>query len=172
MGGGVSVGAHEQGKVIDVNNALDGDGPFSPERAGGLPISDFAKLCFSGDFTLNEMKKKVKGKGGIVAYLGTNDGREVAKMIEEGNEEAKLIYKAMAYQIAKEIGSCAAVLKGNVDAVILTGGLAYDDMFVSWIKDNIEFISDVLVYPGEDELSALANGGLRVLKGEEEAKLY
>lgn len=172
MGGGISVGAHEQGKVIDVNNALDGDGPFSPERSGGLPISDFAKLCFSGEFTLDEMKKKVKGKGGIVAYLGTNDGREVAKMIEEGNEKAELIYKAMAYQIAKEIGSCAAVLKGDVDRVILTGGLAYDNNFVSWIKEKVEFISEVLVYPGEDELSALANGGLRVLKGEEEAKIY
>jgi butyrate kinase len=172
MGGGVSVGAHRKGKVVDVNNALDGDGPFSPERTGGLPIGDFAKLCFSGEYTLAEMKKKVKGKGGLVAYLGTNDGRDVVEMIENGDKNAELIFKAMAYQIAKEVGACAAVLKGDVDAIILTGGLAYGEMFVKWIRESIEFISKVLVYPGEDELGALVGGGLRVLNGEEEAKIY
>lgn len=172
MGGGVSVGAHRKGKVVDVNNALDGDGPFSPERTGGLPIGDFAKLCFSGKYTLAEMKKKVKGKGGLVAYLGTNDGRDVVEMIENGDKNAELIFKAMAYQIAKEVGACAAVLKGDVDAIILTGGLAYGEMFVRWIRESIEFISKVLVYPGEDELGALVGGGLRVLNGEEEAKIY
>lgn len=172
MGGGVSVGAHRQGKVVDVNNALDGDGPFSPERTGGLPIGDFAKLCFSGKYTLAEMKKKVKGKGGLVAYLGTNDGRDVVEMIENGDENAELIFKAMAYQISKEVGACAAVLKGEVNGIILTGGLAYGELFVSWIKESIDFISKVLVYPGEDELGALAGGGLRVLNGEEEAKIY
>lgn len=172
MGGGVSVGAHLKGKVVDVNNALDGDGPFSPERTGGLPIGDFAKLCFSGKYTLAEMKKKVKGKGGLVAYLGTNDGRDVVEMIENGDKNAELIFKAMAYQIAKEVGACAAVLKGDVDAIILTGGLAYGEMFVKWIRESIEFISKVLVYPGEDELGALVGGGLRVLNGEEEAKIY
>jgi butyrate kinase len=172
MGGGVSVGAHRKGKVVDVNNALDGDGPFSPERTGGLPIGDFAKLCFSGKYTLAEMKKKVKGKGGLVAYLNTNDGRDVVKMIEDGDKNAELIFKAMAYQIAKEVGGFAAVLKGDVDAIILTGGLAYGELFVQWIQESIEFIGKVLVYPGEDELGALVGGGLRVLNGEEEAKIY
>jgi len=172
MGGGVSVGAHEKGKVIDINNALDGDGPFSPERVGGLPISDFAQLCFSGKYTLAEMKKKVKGKGGLVAYLNTNDGREVTEMIENGDKNAELVFEAMAYQIAKEVGACAAVLKGDVDAIILTGGLAYGEMLVNWIKERISFISKVIVYPGEDELGALVGGGLRVLNGEEEAKIY
>ncbi len=172
LGGGISVGAHEKGKVIDVNNALDGEGPFSPERAGGLPVGDLAKLCFSGKYTLDEIKKKIKGKGGLVAYLGTNDGREVVKMIENGNKEAELVYKAMAYQVAKDIGSCAAVLKGKVDAIVITGGIAYDDMFVNWIKERVSFISEVLVYPGEDEMIALAEGGLRVLRKEEEAKEY
>ncbi|KXZ39024.1 butyrate kinase [Alkalithermobacter thermoalcaliphilus JW-YL-7 = DSM 7308] len=172
MGGGISVGAHEKGRVIDVANALDGEGPFSPERSGGLPVGDLAKMCFSGKYTLDEIKKMIKGKGGLVAYLGTNDAREVTKMIEEGNEKAKLIFEAMAYQVAKEIGSCAAVLKGKVDAIILTGGIAYSEMFVNWIKERVSFIAEVKVYPGEDEMIALAQGGLRVLKGEEEAKSY
>jgi butyrate kinase len=172
MGGGVSVGAHKKGNVVDINNALDGDGPFSPERAGGLPISDFAELCFSGKYTLDEMKKKIKGKGGLVAYLDTNDGKEVGEMIENGDKNAELVFKAMAYQIAKEVGSCAAVLKGDVDAIILTGGLAYGKLLVSWIEESISFISKVIVYPGEDELGALVGGGLRVLNGEEEAKVY
>ncbi|WP_027307586.1 butyrate kinase [Caloramator sp. ALD01] len=172
MGGGISVGAHKKGRVVDVNNALDGEGPFSPERSGGLPVGDLVKMCFSGKYTQDEMKKKITGKGGLVAYLGTNDGREVKKMMEEGNKEAELIYKAMAYQVAKEIGSCAAVLKGEVDAIILTGGLAYGEEYVSWIKERISFIAPVVVYPGEDEMLALAEGGLRVLKGEEAAKEY
>lgn len=172
LGGGISVGAHKNGRVIDVNNALDGEGPFSPERAGGLPVGDLAKMCFSGKYTLDDIKKKIKGQGGLVAYLGTNDGREVVKMIEEGNEKAALVYEAMAYQVAKEIGSCAAVLKGKVDAVILTGGIAYDKQFVKWITDRVSFISQVIVYPGEDEMIALAEGGLRVLRGEEAARVY
>lgn len=172
LGGGISVGAHHNGRVIDVNNALDGEGPFSPERTGGLPVGDLAKLCFSGKYTHADIKKMIKGKGGLVAYLGTNDGRDVVKMIENGDENAKLIFEAMAYQVAKEIGSCAAVLKGKVDAVILTGGLAYGEMLTSWIKSRVSFISDVVIYPGEDEMSALAQGGLRVLRKEEEAQLY
>lgn len=172
MGGGVSVGAHEKGRVVDVNNALDGEGPFSPERSGGLPVGDLAKMCYSGKYTHADIKKKIKGKGGIVAYLGTNDGRDVVKMIESGDENAKLIFEAMAYQIAKEIGSCAAVLKGKVDAVILTGGLAYGEMLTKWIKERVAFISEVIIYPGEDEMSALALGGLRVLRGEESAQDY
>lgn len=172
MGGGISVGAHKNGRVIDVNNALDGEGPFSPERTGTLPVTALIKLCYSGKYTLDEMKKKITGRGGLVAYLNTNDGREVQKMIKEGNKKAELVYKAMAYQVAKEIGACAAVLKGKVDAIILTGGLAYGEEFVEWIKERVSFISKVVVYPGEDELLALAEGGLRVLTGEENAKEY
>ncbi len=172
LGGGISVGAHKKGKVVDVNNALDGEGPFSPERTGGLPVGDLAKMCFSGKYTLADIKKKIKGNGGLVAYLGTNDGREVVKMIENGDKNAELVYKAMAYQVAKEIGSCAAVLEGEVDGIILTGGIAYDKDFVDWVSDRVSFITKVFVYPGEDELIALAQGGLRVLRGEEEAKIY
>lgn len=172
LGGGISVGAHKKGRIIDVNNALYGDGPFSPERSGGLPVGDLVDLCYSGKYTYEEMKKKIVGEGGLVSYLNTNDAREVNRMIEEGNEEAKLIYEAMAYQVAKEIGSCAAVLKGKVDGIILTGGIANDELFTNWIIERVNFISEVLVYRGEDELDALAKGGLRVLKGEEEAKEY
>ncbi len=172
LGGGVSVGAHKQGRVIDVNNALDGEGPFSPERSGGLPVGDLAKLCFSGKYGLNDVKKMIKGNGGLVAYLGTNDAREVEKMIENGDKKAELVYNAMAYQVAKEIGALAVVLEGNVDGIILTGGIAYDKKFIGWIKERVSFISDVIVYPGEDELIALAEGGLRVLRGEEVAKQY
>lgn len=172
LGGGISVGAHENGRVIDVNNALDGEGPFSPERTGGLPVGDLAKLCFSGKYTHADIKKMIKGKGGLVAYLDTNDGRDVVKMIENGDENAKLVFEAMAYQVAKEIGSCAAVLKGKVDAIILTGGLAYGEMLTNWIKARVEFISEVIIYPGEDEMSALAQGGLRVLRNEEAPQKY
>ncbi len=172
MGGGVSVGAHFGGRVIDVNNALDGEGPFSPERAGGLPVGGFAKMCFSGKYTHGEIKKKLKGMGGLVAYLDTNDGREVGKMIENGNKKAELIYKAMAYQVAKEIGACGAVLKGDVDAIVLTGGLAFDKTLIGWIREKIDFLGKVFVYPGEDEMAALAQGALRVLNGEEKAQEY
>lgn len=172
LGGGISVGAHKKGRVIDVANALDGEGPFSPERTGSLPVGDLIKMCYSGKYTHDEMKKMIKGNGGLVSYLNTNDGREVVKMIENGNEYAELIYYAMAYQVAKEIGSQAAVLGGKVDAIILTGGIAYDKMFTSWIVEMVEFISKVVIYPGEDELKALAEGGLRILRGEENPKIY
>ncbi|WDV46771.1 butyrate kinase [Clostridiaceae bacterium M8S5] len=172
LGGGISVGAHKEGRVVDVNNALDGEGPMSPERSGGLPVGDLVKLCFSGKFTLDEIKKKIKGKGGIVAYLNTNDCREVSDMIDKGNKEAELIYEAMAYQVAKEIGLCAAVLEGKVDAIVITGGIAYDERVIKWISDRVSFISEIKVYPGEDELIALAQGGLRVLRKEEQAKIY
>ncbi|MBZ9637043.1 butyrate kinase [Clostridium sp. FP1] len=172
MGGGVSVGAHKDGRVIDVNNALDGEGPFSPERSGGLPIGDLAKMCFSGEYTLEDIKKKINGKGGFVAYLNTNDAKEVIDRAEAGDEKYKLIFEAMGYQVAKEIGKCAAVLSGKVDAIILTGGIAYGKPMVNYIKERVEFIANVVVYPGEDELLALAEGGLRVLNGEEKAKEY
>lgn len=172
MGGGISVGAHRKGRVVDVNNALDGEGPFSPERTGGLPVHELIKLCYSGKYTYAELRRKIAGEGGLVAYLGTNDGREVEKRINNGDKKAELVYEAMAYQVAKEIGSCAAVLEGKVDAILLTGGLAYDKKLVDWIKERVEFISEVRVYPGEDEMIALAEGGLRVLRGEEKEKEY
>ena len=172
LGGGISVGAHEMGRVVDVNNALDGEGPFSPERSGGLPVGDLAKMCFSGKYTHTDIKKKIKGSGGLVAYLNTNDGRVVTKMIEEGDKNAELIYKAMAYQVSKEIGACAAVLKGKVDGIVITGGIAYDKAFVSWIRESVEFIGKIFMYPGEAEMLALAEGGLRVLRGDETAQIY
>ncbi|SHI85754.1 butyrate kinase [Dethiosulfatibacter aminovorans DSM 17477] len=172
LGGGISVGAHEKGKIIDVNDAFTGDGPFSPERAGGLPTNVVMKLCLSGKYSKNDIVKMLVGKGGYVSYLGTNDGRKVSEMIDAGDEKAKLIYEAMAYQIAKSIASNAAVLKGNVDAIIITGGLAYDERFVETIKERINFIAPIIVYPGEDELLALTQGALRVLRKEEEVKVY
>jgi len=172
LGGGISVASHKKGRVIDVNNALDGDGPMSPERSGSVPIGPLYKMVFSGKYTLEEMKRKNYGKGGLVAYLGTNDGSEIQKRIENGDKEAEFIYNVMCYQIAKEIGAQSAVLKGDVDRIILTGGLAYDAYTVKLIKERVEFIAPVMVYPGEDEMGALAKGALRVLKGEEVAKEY
>lgn len=173
MGGGVSVGLHRLGRVVDVNNALDGEGPFSPERSGGLPVGDLARLCFSGEYSLEEIKRLIKGRGGLVAYLGTNDGREVVERIKQGDDKAKLIYEAMAYQIGKEIGGLAAANRGQIDAIILTGGLAYDSEYlVPWIRERVSFIAPVYVYPGEGEMEALAEGAMRVLSGEEQALEY
>jgi butyrate kinase len=167
MGGGISVGAHEHGRIVDVNNALDGDGPMSPERSGSLPIGGLIDLCFDGKHTLEEIQKKINGKGGLVAHLGTNDLREVEKRIAAGDEQAALVFEALALQIAKEIGSCAAVLKGAVDAVVLTGGMAFSDRLCELISARVAFIAPVLRYPGEDEMQALADGALRVLRNEE-----
>nr|WP_296438736.1 butyrate kinase [uncultured Acetatifactor sp.] len=172
MGGGVSVGAHENGKVIDVFNALDGDGAFSPERAGGVPNGALIKMCFSGKYTEKEVYGKMVGKGGFNAYLGTNDMREVTKMADGGNEEAIEAKQAFLLQVAKDIGSMACVLKGKVDQIIVTGGIAYGADVVAALKERAEWIAPFTVYPGEDELLALAQGALRVLKGEEEAKNY
>lgn len=172
MGGGVSVGAHRKGKIIDVNNALDGDGAFSPERSGGVPAGDLARMCFSGKYTLAEILKKITGKGGFVAYLNTNDARIVENAALEGDPKAKLIHDAMGYQVAKEIGAAAAVLNGKVDAIILTGGMAYGKPIINLIKEKVAFIAPIIIYPGEDEMLALAQGVLRVLNGEEEAKEY
>ncbi|WP_126993825.1 butyrate kinase [Thermosipho globiformans] len=173
MGGGISIGAHRNGKVIDVNNALDGDGPFTPERSGTLPLTQLIDLCYSGKYDYDFIKKRIKGKGGLVAYLGTNDAMKVQEMISSGDKKAELVYKAMAYQIAKWIGKMAAALKGEVDAIVLTGGLAYDENYmVKWLKEYTSFIAKVLVYPGGDEEKALAMGALRVLRGEEKARSY
>ncbi len=172
LGGGISVGAHEKGRVIDVANALDGEGPFSPERSGGLPVGDLIKMCFSGEYTEDEVKKKITGKGGLVAYLETNEARKVEEYISNDNSKARLIYDAMAYQVSKEIGACATVLKGQIDAIVLTGGIAYSKLFTEMIKEKVDFISKVIIQPGEDEMIALAQGGLRVLKNEELPKIY
>ena len=172
MGGGISVGAHCKGRVIDVNNAFGGDGPFSPERAGGLPSNQLADLCFSGKYSKEEIKAMLIGKGGMVAYLGTNNFRKVCAMADSGNDKAILIRDAVAYQVSKEIGSMAAVLKGKVDAVILTGGLAFEESHNQRIKDMVGYIGKIVVYPGEDELSSLAFNGLLAMDGQVEIKEY
>ena len=172
LGGGISIGAHKKGKAVDVNNALNGEGPFSPERSGSLPCGQLVKTCFSKEYTEAQINKMMVGKGGISAHLGTNSAKEVSDRAKAGDEKAKLIYSAMAYQVAKAIGEYAVVLDGNVDAILITGGIAYDKDFVKMIEDKVKFIAKVIVYPGEDELLALAQGGLRVLKGIEEAKSY
>ncbi len=172
MGGGISVGAHEKGRVIDVNNALNGDGPFSPERSGGLPSGQLADLCFSGRFTHSEIKSMLTGKGGMVAYLGTNNFIEVCKMADNGDPKAILIRDAFSYQVGKAIGAMASVLKGKIDAIILTGGIAYQVDNVKRIKSMVDYIAEVIVYPGEDEMKALAFNGLLALDGKIEIKSY
>jgi butyrate kinase len=172
MGGGISVGAHKKGKVVDVNNALNGDGPFSPERSGGLPSGQLADLCFSGKYSHHEIKSMMTGKGGMVAYLGTNNFKDICRMAENGDQKAKLIKDAAAYQIGKEIGAMAAALSGDVDAIVLTGGMAFDESFVSFIKSMIGFITKVVVYPGGDEMKALAFNGRLALDKEIEIKTY
>jgi len=179
LGGGISVSAHRRGRMVDVNQALDGTGPFAPERSGGLPVGDVLRMAYSvppyeeAHYTYEEMFKKIAGRGGLVAHLGTNDARQVERrIIEEGDEHARLICQAMAYQIAKEIGLMATVLKGDVDAIVLTGGLARSEMLVAWIVERVEWIAPLMIYPGEDEMLAMAQGALRVLRGEEEAQNY
>jgi butyrate kinase len=171
MGGGISVAPIRAGRIIDINDASS-DGPFSPERTGGLPLQAFITLCFSGSFSERDMRTLVMGKGGLVAYLGTNSGLEVEERIRGGDGAAREVYQAMAYQIAKEIGGMAAVLGGDVHAVVLAGGLAASAMLVDWIKQRVKFIAPVLVFPGEDEMRALAQAVLRVLRGEVQALEY
>ncbi len=172
MGGGVSVGAHLKGKVVDIFNALDGDGAFSPERAGGVPSGALIKMCFSGKYSESEVYKKIVGNGGFNAYLGTNDMRNVNKMIDEGDDHAAEVREAFIMQVAKDIGSMACVLNGQVDQIIVTGGIAYNETVVNKIKERAGFIAPFTVYPGEDELLALAQGALRVLNGEEKVMEY
>lgn len=172
MGGGVSVGPHKKGKVVDIFNALDGDGAFSPERAGGVPNGALIKMCFSGKYSEKEVYKKVVGNGGFNAYCNTNDMRDVEKMVNEGDENAALIRRAFIKQVSKDIGAMATVLEGKVDQIIVTGGIAYDKVVVNGLKEKCEWIAPFTVYPGEDELLALVQGGLRVLNGEEEAGKY
>lgn len=172
MGGGISVGIHRHGRMIDVNNSLDGDGPFSPERAGGIPFGSLIDICYSGTKTKEELRKHLVGKGGLAAYLGTNDARQIVRRINDGDEYARIIYEAMAYQISKEIGAGATVLKGQVDAIVLTGGLAYDALLTGWIKERVDFIAPVMIYAGEFEMEALAQGAIRVLCCQEQLKKY
>ena len=173
MGGGVSVGAHAGGKVIDVNNTLDGDGPFSPERAGSVPVGALIKLCFSGQYTEDQVYKKIVGGGGMNAYMGTNDMRTIENAaFKEGDAKAKAVVDAFCYQVSKEIGALSAVLCGKVDQIILTGGIAYGKPITDAIQAHVGHISGVTVYPGEDELLALVQGALCVLKGEEKVKEY
>ncbi len=172
LGGGISVACHKKGLVVDVNNALDGDGPMSPERSGTVPLGPLYNMCFSGKYTLQEIKRKNYGKGGLVAYLGTNNAMEIIKRIKAGDEYAKFIMDAMIYQIGKEIGACSTVLKGDIDYIVLTGGLAYEPYITDRISERVNFLAEVLVYPGENEFLSLTQGALRVLNGEEEAKIY
>ena len=172
MGGGVSVGAHEKGMIVDVFNALDGDGAFSPERAGGVPSGALIKMCFSGEYTEKEVYSKIVGKGGFNAYLGTNDMRDVMKKVNEGDAKAAEMVDAFTFQVAKDMGSMACVLKGKVDQIIVTGGIAYNAPVIEALKERAGFIAPFTVYPGEDELLALTQGALRVLNGEEKAMEY
>ncbi len=171
LGGGISISPIKNGRIVDTNNANQ-MGPFSPERSGTLPVGDLVELCFSGKYNERELKKMTHGKGGLVSYLGTFDGREVLKRIEDGDIYAKLIYDAMCYQIGKEIASMATVLKGNVEAIIITGGLAYSNYLIEKVKEMVSFIAPIYIYPGEDEMRALNEGVLRVLNNEENAKIY
>lgn len=172
LGGGISVAAHEKGFIVDVNNALDGEGPFSPERSGSLPAVDLIKKCYSGQYSEEEMIRKVKGKGGLMSYLGTNSGLDVEKRIEEGDEYALMVFEAMAYQVSKEICSNLAVLKGKVDAIALTGSLAFSQRLNNWIKGRTEFIAPILIYPGENEILSLAENSIKYLNGESQPKVY
>ncbi|POZ88185.1 MULTISPECIES: butyrate kinase [Petrotoga] len=173
MGGGISIGAHKKGRVVDVNNALDGDGPFTPERSGTLPLVGFIDLCYSGKYSEKEIRKLIKGNGGLIAYLGTNDVREVVKRIKSGDKNAELVYFGLIHQIVKWIGKMSAVLNFDVNAIALTGGMAYENEFlVPQIKEKVSFIAPVYVFPGGDEEKALALAALRVLKKLEPAKIY
>jgi butyrate kinase len=172
LGGGISIGSHCKGLVIDVNQALNGEGPFSPERSGTLPVIEVIKACFSGKYTEAELNKMVVGKGGFVAYLGTNDALEVENRVKAGDEQAAFYEDAMAYQIAKEIGAASAVLEGTVDAILLTGGMAYGKAFVEKISKRIRHLGAIDVFPGEDEMHALAFNIYLMLKGEIPCKEY
>uniref|UniRef100_UPI003216251A butyrate kinase n=1 Tax=uncultured Draconibacterium sp. TaxID=1573823 RepID=UPI003216251A len=172
LGGGISVGAHKDGRVIDVNNALDGEGAFSPERAGTLPVGQLIELCFGEKYSKEQIKRMVVGEGGFVAYLGTNNAEEVEKRANSGDKLAYKIQEALFYQVAKMIGEMAVVLEGKVDGILLTGGLAFNKDLEKYIKRKVGFIAEVFAYPGEDELEALALNALRVATGEVVAKEY
>lgn len=172
MGGGISVAAHEHGRAIDANNALDGEGPFSPERAGSLPAADLIRLCYSGKYTEKQLLKRIAGQAGLTAHLGTNNMREILQRIKEGDEHAQLLVDAMLYHTAKQIASESAVLCGQIDAILLTGGMAHSDYIVSELRRRIGFLAPVYTFPGENEMEALALNALAVLQGKRKAKTY
>lgn len=172
LGGGITIGAHRKGRVIDVNQGLDGEGPFSPERSGTLPVGDLVRMCYSGKYTEMEIMNMIVGKGGLVAYLNTNSAYDAEALAFEGDETASLVLQAMAYQVAKEIGAMSTVLRGEVDGILITGGVANSKWFVNLIVERVHKIAPTHIYPGEDEMRALAFNGLRILKGETEAKEY
>lgn len=172
MGGGISVSAHCKGRVIDTNNALDGDGPFAPERAGTIPAGQLVELCFSGRYTKRDLKKKLAGKGGLVAHLGSNSVMHLIEQIEAGDKQAALVIDAMSYNISKAIGAMAAAMSGNVDGIILTGGIAYNEPVVEYIREHCSFIAPIAVYPGENEMEALMLNALVVLRGTITPKVY
>ena len=172
LGGGISVAAHDHGRAVDANNALDGEGPFSPERAGSLPAADLIRLCFSGKYTEAQLLKRIAGQAGLNAHLGTNDMKELEKRIEEGDEHVKLIVDAMIYHTAKNIAAESAVLCGKIDAILLTGGLARSQYIIKRLRQRIDFLAPTYCYPGEDEMEALANNAWEVLQGHREAKVY
>ena len=172
LGGGISVAAHEHGRAIDANNALDGEGPFSPERAGSLPAADLIRLCYSGKYTEKQLLKRIAGQAGLTAHLGTNNMREILQRIKDGDEQAQLIVDAMLYHTAKQIASEAAVLCGQIDAILLTGGMAHSDYVVSELRRRIGFLAPVYTFPGEDEMEALALNALSVLQGKRQANIY
>lgn len=166
LGGGISVGAHKKGKVVDVNNALDGEGPFSPERAGTLPAGQLVDLCFSGRYSREDLKKRISGQAGLAAHLGTTDVAEIMCRIQKGDQKAKLVLDAMIYNVAKTIGASATVFYGKFDAILFTGGIAYSDYVIDELKKRVEFLAPIYVYPGEDEMEALASNALGALTGE------
>ncbi len=172
MGGGISIAAHRQGRIVDVNNALDGDGPFAPDRAGSLPSSELIKICFSGQYTQEELLRFISSKGGLVAYLGTNSVAEVMERIAQGDRRSQKMLDAMCYNIAKQIGAMAAALGGRVDGILLTGGIAFNRPVVEYIESHCSFIAPVTVYPGENELESLAINALNILHGIEIPKVY
>ena len=172
LGGGISIAVHHHGRAIDANNALDGEGPFSPERAGTLPSGQLIDLCFSGKLTKDELKKRISGRAGLTAHLGTTDIPAIIKSIEEGDKNAELILDAMIYNVAKAIGGAATVLYGKVDAILLTGGIAYSDYIISRLKERIAFIAPIHVYPGEGEMESLAYNALGAMKGELPIHIY
>ena len=172
LGGGISIAAHDHGRAIDANNALDGEGPFSPERAGSLPAADLIRLCFSGTVSEAEMLRRIAGKAGLIAHLGTNNMREIEKRIANGDDHARSIVDAMLWHVAKNICAEGAVLAGHIDGIILTGGMARSEYVVSRLKQRISWMAPVYVYPGQDEMLALAQNALAVLRGERQAKLF
>jgi butyrate kinase len=172
LGGGISVGAHRGGRVVDVNHAIGGEGPFSPERSGSVPVIDAVRLAYSGKYTEKEFTRMLIGQGGLAAHLGTNNAYEVRQRVIKGDKHAALIYEAMAYQVAKIIGEMATVLKGQVDGILITGGVAYDNWFVDKLRERAGWIGPFFIYPGENEMEALAMNALRTFRGEVEVKEY